>query len=431
MNFFKNITREKVNFCAASLLVFSLPFYRWVSTYFIALWIVTWLVEGNFISKFKENIGSYLLYIPVAFYFVHVISIFYSTNKPEAYFDLEVKLSFFLFPIIFMTSNKLYREKFEILLKVFVYANLIAAIICIINAFVQSISFKNGVFVFNHDLINLGYSTTRLFMIGGTRFMYTSLSMFNHPGYFSLYVNFSIAIILFVYLGDKRLKRRFLWIIIFVFFVIFNYLLFSRAGIISFLIIITVYFIYSIIKSKTQIIKIMKSAFLVGFISLGVLYISLNGRMQTAFKEAVKFRFDKSFIKDNNDDRIPIWYVTGLIIEDNILTGVGNGDIKDDLKIKYKEYGLTEAYKLELNVHNQFLETFLGTGLIGFILIFMMMMIPIVAGFKNHNILQIIFFVVFSIFMVVESAFDGQAGVVFFAFFYSLFSVSRKKLIFE
>jgi O-antigen ligase len=213
---------------------------------------------------------------------------------------------------------------------------------------------------------------------------------------------------------------------ILVFFSIFNYLLFSRAGIISFLIIVIIYFIYSITKSRTAVIKVVKSVFLIGFITIGVLYIALNGRMQTAFKEAGKFKLDKSFIKGNNDDRIPIWYVTGLIIEDNLLAGVGTGDVKDQLQIKYKEYELTEAYRLELNVHNQFLETFLGMGLAGFILILMMFFIPIVAGIMKRNLLLITFFVVFAILMMVESVFNGQAGVVFFVFFYCLIITNLK-----
>jgi hypothetical protein len=107
MDFWKNISREKINFGAACLLVFSLPFYRWISTYFIAIWIVTWLIEGNFRKKFIENKRNYLLFLPIAFYLLHVISLLYSANKPEAYFDIEVKLSFLLFPVIFLTSNKL------------------------------------------------------------------------------------------------------------------------------------------------------------------------------------------------------------------------------------------------------------------------------------------------------------------------------------
>jgi O-antigen ligase len=118
-----------------------------------------------------------------------------------------------------------------------------------------------------------------------------------------------------------------------------------------------------------------------------------------------------------------------LIIKDNCIAGVGTGDVKDELKLKYLEYNLTDAYSQDLNVHNQFLETFMGVGLLSFLVLLLMLFAPVIIALKRGDLLSASFFIIFIVLMLVESTFNSQAGVVFFVFFYCLIVTNLKARI--
>ena len=138
---------EGINFTASLLLVFWLPLYKSFLPYIISFWILTWLLEGNFVMKGKQNIQSkriiFLLLLPVLFCIIHILGYFQSSNKPSSLFDLEVKLSLLIFPIIFLTANKLYKRYGKLLLKFFITGNVVASIISIGLAIIHSTSFVN------------------------------------------------------------------------------------------------------------------------------------------------------------------------------------------------------------------------------------------------------------------------------------------------
>ena len=108
------------------------------------------------------------------------------------------------------------------------------------------------------------------------------------------------------------------------------------------------------------------------------------------------------------------------LIKKNILFGVGTGDIKNELISKYDATEMLAAKSKNLNVHNQFLETFLGQGLIGIILLFALFLIPIIYKKSfSHYLLSFFLLIIGSQFFF-ESMLNRLLGVVFFSYFYSL-----------
>ena len=81
-----------------------------------------------------------------------------------------------------------------------------------------------------------------------------------------------------------------------------------------------------------------------------------------------------------------------------------------------------KSLRKKLNAHNQFLQTFIGTGLLGFALLLMMTVGGLIYGFVKRNYILILFSVLMIFNFLVESMLQAQAGFVFFVFFFCLLS---------
>ena len=97
---------------------------------------------------------------------------------------------------------------------------------------------------------------------------------------------------------------------------------------------------------------------------------------------------------------------------------------------KYKEKNLWFTYDHKLNAHNQFIQTFISIGVLGFLTLLASIIIPMIYAIKRNNMIYVFFLLLFFINILVESMLENQAGVVFYAFFSSfLLMVSYKKTI--
>jgi O-antigen ligase len=108
------------------------------------------------------------------------------------------------------------------------------------------------------------------------------------------------------------------------------------------------------------------------------------------------------------------------IIQDNFWFGVGNGDIKDELEKKYEEYQIADQLKKNYNPHNQFLATFVSVGFVGFILLVLVFLLPVIKAFREKNYLLLSFMAIVFVHALTESIFARLQGIIFFSFFYGL-----------
>ncbi|NQV01123.1 MAG: hypothetical protein HQ542_00625, partial [Bacteroidia bacterium] len=65
---------------------------------------------------------------------------------------------------------------------------------------------------------------------------------------------------------------------------------------------------------------------------------------------------------------------------------------------------------------NQYLQTYLSVGLIGFIVLVTMLAWPGILAFRRKNYIYFFFLLLFGMNILTESMFENQAGVVFYAF---------------
>ncbi len=405
-----------LNFYIGLLLVFLIPFGNKILPPIIAIWICSWIIEGKFktrFSNFKNN--KVIVLLLIIFYIWHVIGLLYSDNQKSGLFDLEIKLSIFIFPIIFSGLNSIYYEKFDLVLKSFIIANIFAALMCLFKAFY---------FAFYYiDIENF-----KMF------FLYTKLSTFIHPTYFAMYLIFCIALIENILISQNLSKlTKILYLCCILFFICFVFLLSSRAGIITLFVICLGYYIYYLINFKNIRIKVISLIMmlvliiLMFFNSRFMMFMNNYYSKSNIKNESKNIKIIEPVVIDESSNvRVNIWKSTLSICTQNFIFGVGSGDVKDVLIQNYEKEKNINSLKNSLNVHNQYVETLFGQGIIGLIILILIFVKALILSFKLKNKLIFIFIIIVGLNFIFESMLNTQAGVVFFSFFYCFLILIRK-----
>jgi O-antigen ligase len=395
-------TINQVFVYSGALLAFCIPLSHKITALAIALFVFSWLLSGEWIKNTQVVLKNSFFIIGILFFLIHLIGLIYSDNKPVGWFDIEVKLSLLLFPLVFLMSSVLIENK-KLIFSIFVIGNIMAVLICLGTAF-YNLYFKN---------INT--------------FSYSGLSVIHHPAYFALYLCFSSAIILCQFYSKEQLlyvSSKTVLVFILVLFSIMIYMLSSKAGIISFfitLVLLSVLALKNKSNRKIAIVIILLAGFQLWF------SLTQNIRFQTVTTSVVTAESHMQ-TEESNAVRVLVWETTIDILKTNYVMGVGTGDIKDVLMNKYKERNMIGALENKLNVHNQFLETWLGQGIAGITLLLLLFLLPLIVSIRNKDWLLLIFIVLMGFNFLFESMLNTQAGVVFFGFFYYyLASLNIKK----
>lgn len=113
---------------------------------------------------------------------------------------------------------------------------------------------------------------------------------------------------------------------------------------------------------------------------------------------------------------------TGLAIyRDHKLFGTGTGDTRISFDRKYDELQSPLTAEWRLRAHNQFLSFMIAFGWIGFLLIMFSVIAPPVIAKRSGNFFVLMFFITALLSFLNEDTLETQAGVAFFAVFYTLF----------
>ncbi|HBS88412.1 MAG: hypothetical protein A2W91_14775 [Bacteroidetes bacterium GWF2_38_335] len=114
------------------------------------------------------------------------------------------------------------------------------------------------------------------------------------------------------------------------------------------------------------------------------------------------------------------------IIYTNFWIGVGTGDLKIAFKTEYEKMGSSLKEKFRLRAHNQFVTFWIAFGLIGFLICIFALMAPVVTERKYKDYFFLVFIVIAILSMLNEDTLEGQAGVAFFSYLYSIFVFGKK-----
>lgn len=381
-----------------ALIAFLLPFGINYAPIFIA-WTACYLFLGEPSRGFKKVFRYFWSYVLLGFFFLHVAGYWFSDNRHEALVSIEGKMSFFAFPLLLFCID--YEAlKVKKIVTAFVSGCFISVMICLFRA--------AGLYVLND--VN--------------SFFYSDFSYFLHPSYLAMYLTLAQLIVMLFYKHwlshIKNLDAKIGFITVLNITGIF--LSSSKMGFLAALLVLPATFAVILFNRgyKKTIAGLVLGLGLGLFVAYKVAPSPFE-RIKVAFSVTASSQSIDKSASESTAVRILIWEQAVKIIREHLVFGITPGDTNDALYKAYEENGLTGALSKRLNAHNQYLQTFIGTGIIGFALLCLMTVGGIVIGFARKNYILALFSILIVLNFLVESMLQTQAGIVFFGLFLCLF----------
>ena len=386
------------------LFCFALPFGSQILSIIVALWFLTSLlnIELAFLNK---GIRTKSFIVMQLFFILTCVSAAFSENHAEAITAIEIKLSFLFLPFLFFCFNWPIPVLKRVLVS-FVSGCFFACCCLLIRAIL--LAFQGHI----------------------EYFFYSDFSGFIHPSYFALYLTFAIVIVLIFYqhwFSSQKLILRSAYAFVAI-FILCILLCSSKLGLIG-LAICSFLLAYYKFKNVLTIKRLL--VFTIGMvIFLSSVYLIFPKPFQrlSSLYEFSNSDIDKTTVESTRV-RALIWKESLNLIESNFLIGTGVADANDELYRVYEKEGMTGAFEHKLNAHNQYFQTFIGMGFIGFILLLLLTVLPLFFSMLKQHFYELLFWVLIVLNFFVESMLQTAAGVLFFAFFYCFITNTDERLL--
>lgn len=355
---------------------------------------------------------SELSILLLLFYALHLVGMLTTENVQRGLFDLEVKLSFLVFPLAFIGFKLVDTRNFTTTLRMFFLGTLANGIICV------------------------GYAFYRYYFVEPPElqeayiyFFSTYFSTLLHPTYYSMYVVFSLMIMTYLewpLLDINKPWRSVINMLIIVFLSITLLLSASKTGLImwSFLVLFgTVLMLVYVERKWIPILGVVMLTSIVGSVYQATPVIKT--RVSTGLRAADSDQVNPA-ASESTAARMLVYKSSWELVTSQPWYGQGTGDFQDELDEVYKKNGYEMPLERHLNAHNQFLQSWIGLGIPGLVMTLGVFIVMFQQSYRNRDWLYVGFTTVFFLASLTESTFHVQAGVVFFSFFAVLFA--RKSL---
>jgi len=379
------------------LLIFLIPIYPKLFALGILILLIDLSVrrfifkEKRSRSKLSFREGNFWLII---FFLLHIIGVSYSENISFAWMDIGMKLSFIVFPIIFILNP--IKINWEKLASYFILGALVSVLICFIMASI--------------NYYNTGYYA---------HYFDSRLSFMMHRSYWATYLVMASLFSWFLHYRNNinLLKLLFLFII----FSAFIFMSGSKMGIILLLISTLIWIFIIMLNRKAYAFGVFTALFLV-VIGFSVDYFApqLSSRIHNSINSITTTNKIDPKTTESNASRILVWRSSKKIISNNFFFGVGTGDIKDELKKQNLESGYTGVANLNMNAHNQFLNTHVALGVFGSLSLLFAFITAFYNGIRKRIIVLPLVVLILFLSLLTESFFETQAVIVPGAFILSL-----------
>jgi len=400
----QKIHRE-IHFASSLLIAAAIPLFPRVLPLFVLLMALNWLVSGIYLTTFPRLLreGWRIRILGFAgLYLLYLLGMAWSENQDYGWFDLEIKLSLLIFPLIFATSDPgvFHARRVKILLFTFLGA-------CVAGS-----------------LLFLGRAWTISRQGTVDAFYYSQLSWYFHASYLSMYYTFGTGLALaYLARGFNRLPRLQLagLAMLALFLEAMIFLLSSKAGLLT-LFLTEILFLVILLVNKVKIWKVLAAACVlagVGMVYSQAFPFAFN-RISRARQVITSAEARTSGPEDGTAVRMDIWRISAGLIRQHPWIGTGTGDVKDVLMESYRQNNQAPLSRKQLNAHNQYLQTFLALGLPGILVLLATLGIPAYGSFRRRHYLLFLLMLVVAVNLTAESMFETQAGVLFYAFFNAL-----------
>lgn len=327
-----------------------------------------------------------------AFYLLHVLAMAWTSNVGFGLFDLQVKASLLVVPLLAMVLPPLRSDVRDAAFFVAALANAAAVAICLLAA-VARLAGEDG--------------------LGAAQELYSSrFAMLVHPSYLAMYLVFSLATWLLA--GHHRAVSAKVGLPVLVLLCTGVVLAGSKVGWIA--LVVTLAGILSWRWNDRALRRLLLGLAAGSFLGLALLVLLspyASSRIKEAFAAATTAQVDAHAETSSAVRRIT-WAAAINLIGEHPLIGTGTGDIKDELMRVYADRHEDWVLEHRLNAHSQFLQSAACLGVAGGLLLAGFLLLPLTGRWRKDPV-AVLFLLICLLNWAVESMLEVQAGVVWTA----------------
>lgn len=433
-NYLKNVwnnllneSKTNISFLPLVLLMVSIPLKLGISNVFLAIFIVSVLLNKN---KTKLNF-SLIFVLPIVLFLWMMLSYFWSIDSSRTINAIPKEITLLILPLIFSILSISKSQKQEAI-RVYSYAMVIFVCYYLVRAFVRFAITQDSRVFFYHGENDDDYGLVP--------------KLLN-----AIHVSVFVAIAFF-YFFTKELKSKTdaVFSILLLGFIV---LLSSKNIILVVIILVIIYLLfYSKIANKMRLRNLIVLIIIFG---LAFSFGKIKERFQEEFQQNTAKSLSHNVIRKsvqnvhnvsiyeawNNEKFYPNAFFPGTafrvyqarlffeFLEEEPIFWNGFGLNASLIKIeeKGKKYNVflgdenTEGYQMK-NFHNQYIQNFAELGFVGFVLLIVILALNLKNAFKTKDFIHIAFAILMISLFLTESFLWRQRGMVFFALFYCFFN---------
>jgi O-antigen ligase len=418
----RQLIHHKVFFYTLCVVALSFPYSIALNRITILLLVANWVFEGDYKRKWTIVKTDLPLILLVAFYLLHCVALLYTTNMGEGAYQLEKKISYLAFAVLIVTSAPLTKKEFGFVLKSFLASVIIVSLICLGYAF-----HRNGYFSTFSAPYWFYWQYNDLTEIVGLQ-----------PNYLAVFTSFAI-IIVFYFLIERGTKypawKKLLLYGLNLYLLVFLVLLAGRTPLVAVVMIVGAGYLWYFYRTGRLLRGLLFIAVVV--VALGALIYQLP-IMRERMLQTFGIEQQAEWISQMGDGkgglpsvRLMKWQSSWEIIKGNWFIGISPGDSQDAMQEQYKTQNFQLAFDERFNPHNQYLQVWMGIGIIGLLVFIATLWIPFRRALIHRDYLYIAFIALFALCCVTESILERQFGIIFYALFNALCLQQQRKYVNE
>jgi len=399
---------ERVNSVLLFLLIISLLFKEhWISKSYILIGIYTVFLFVKKRIKLKEiNFYGFLL-----FFLFAILSLMWSVNIENSLLELVSFIPFIFIPV--WTSSLNSKIRYDIIFKYVGIVYMLISLTTVLMAFFRYNSSQQISEFYYHTLAS-PLSANAIY----ASLLYSIIFLFN----------------LFFLL---RIKEKINFFSYFTLIVIAVYIFLLSSKLITVLLVFsTCIVLYPSLKLKFKNYKLIPVGLVIIISFLFVIILS-NNNISKRFDKILKIEKIKEVYSLNEFGDTYLWNGLNLRLlqlrafyeiektdDFNSFLGVGLNNGQTLLNKKYREYKMytgkpweEKGGYLRYNFHNQYAQTLIELGIIGFLVLIFILLNFILIAKNNNNFLLFSVIFIFILVMFTESILVRQKGIIFFILF--------------
>jgi O-antigen ligase len=390
------ISHTSITYLACCGVILGLFLGKAIISISVTLFMVNAAINKDIYLNWKDFYTKKVYFLFGVLFIIITISGLWSNNL--SYFSHKIGMHLPYLTIAFGIQCMRISEK-----KYFHYLFLLF-IICTSIACVHSLY----LYLQNKSAIDASYSQSKLI----------PTAFHNDHIRFSVAVVLSIIFSIYILMISKIKWHRIVLLLTCIFLIIYLHILAVKTGILAFYIIALLAIIDAAVRKK-QIMSAIVCLLIL--LTMPLLAYHCSNTFKAKYNYFMytlnRMNTNQSYEMNFSDEGRIMSYKTALDIwKQNMLFGVGAGDITDAMSFQYdKRYGLNKITK-KILPHNQFLVMALMIGALGFIIFAFTLLLPLFLHYRKYLLLKAIW-LLFFISIMVEPMHETQIGLTIHVFF--------------